>query len=173
MYQFEGGHRLLSSCPHYGASATYGCPFHLNMSESLVVLGAALLLSFLLWWLRRPSGMPPGPPRSFWGDNTPDIPRSKPWETFTAWNKKYGELKNPRRCINRALRLTVSPLQDLSFRSTWGANRSLVCRIVCHTLESEIFTFFIGLVLGTAQAAWDLLDKRADIYSGRPRSIVA
>ena len=29
------------------------------------------------------------------------------------------------------------------------------------------------LVLGTAQAAWDLLDKRSEIYSGRPRSIMA
>ena len=28
-------------------------------------------------------------------------------------------------------------------------------------------------VLGTAQAAWDLLDKRSEIYSGRPRSIMA
>jgi hypothetical protein len=29
------------------------------------------------------------------------------------------------------------------------------------------------LVLGEAQAAWDLLDKRSDIYSSRPRSIMA
>ena len=144
------------------------------MSESLVVLGVASLLSFLLWWLRRQSGMPPGPPRSFWGDNTPDIPRAKPWETFTAWNRKYGAFKHLRRYISSSLRLTVSPLQDLSFLSTWGANRSLVCRIVCRTLMSGIFTFFFTVVvLGTAQAAWDLLDKRADIYSGRPRSIVA
>ncbi|TCD68667.1 hypothetical protein EIP91_010189 [Steccherinum ochraceum] len=29
------------------------------------------------------------------------------------------------------------------------------------------------IVLGTAQAAWDLLDKRSDIYSSRPRFVVA
>ncbi|KAI9062563.1 cytochrome P450 [Trametes sanguinea] len=29
------------------------------------------------------------------------------------------------------------------------------------------------ILLGTAQAAWDLLDKRSEIYSGRPRSIMA
>lgn len=28
-------------------------------------------------------------------------------------------------------------------------------------------------VLGTAQAAWDLLEKRSDIYSSRPRFVVA
>ncbi|KAG0698347.1 hypothetical protein DFH29DRAFT_834832 [Suillus ampliporus] len=28
-------------------------------------------------------------------------------------------------------------------------------------------------VLGTAQAAWDLLEKRSDIYSSRPRCVVA
>lgn len=28
-------------------------------------------------------------------------------------------------------------------------------------------------VLGTAQAAWDLLEKRSEIYSSRPRFIVA
>ncbi|PIL24617.1 cytochrome P450 [Ganoderma sinense ZZ0214-1] len=101
------------------------------MLEALVIVGLASTLSFLLWWLHRPRGMPPGPPRSFWGDNTLDIPRVKPWETFTAWNRKYG----------------------------------------------PVVSFYLGrkpvIVLGTAQAAWDLLDKRADIYSARPRSIVA
>ncbi|KAH9937759.1 cytochrome P450 [Epithele typhae] len=29
------------------------------------------------------------------------------------------------------------------------------------------------IILGTAQAAWDLLDKRSDIYSSRPRFVVA
>ena len=28
-------------------------------------------------------------------------------------------------------------------------------------------------VLGTAQAAWDLLEKRSEIYSSRPRFVVA
>lgn len=31
----------------------------------------------------------------------------------------------------------------------------------------------VFLVLGTAQAAWDLLEKRSEIYSSRPRFIVA
>lgn len=29
-----------------------------------------------------------------------------------------------------------------------------------------------NVVLGTANAAWDLLEKRSDIYSSRPRFIV-
>jgi len=40
-----------------------------------------------------------------------------------------------------------------------------------------VISFWLGrtpvIVLGTAQAAWDLLDKRSDIYSSRPRFIVA
>nr|VWO96619.1 Cytochrome P450 33C9 [Ganoderma boninense] len=100
--------------------------------------------------------MPPGPPRSFWGDNTLDIPRIKPWETFTAWNRKYGAL-------------------DILLRTPTQArpNPQLT---VSHSV-GPIISFYLGrkpvIVLGTAQAAWDLLDKRADIYSARPRSIVA
>ncbi|KAI8996407.1 hypothetical protein BD414DRAFT_527269 [Trametes punicea] len=40
-----------------------------------------------------------------------------------------------------------------------------------------VVCFYLGrtpvILLGTAQAAWDLLDKRSEIYSGRPRSIMA
>ncbi|KAI0037071.1 cytochrome P450 [Vararia minispora EC-137] len=40
-----------------------------------------------------------------------------------------------------------------------------------------VVSLFLGrtpvIVLGTAQAAWDLLDKRSDIYSSRPRFIMA
>ena len=37
------------------------------------------------------------------------------------------------------------------------------------TISSRV----VSLVLGTAQAAWDLLEKRSDIYSSRPRFVVA
>ncbi|KAI0353739.1 cytochrome P450 [Trametes cingulata] len=40
-----------------------------------------------------------------------------------------------------------------------------------------VVCFYLGrtpvILLGTAEAAWDLLDKRSEIYSGRPRSIMA
>ncbi|KAI9056287.1 cytochrome P450 [Trametes sanguinea] len=40
-----------------------------------------------------------------------------------------------------------------------------------------VVSFHLGstpvIVLGTAQAAWDLLEKRSDIYSSRPRFVVA
>lgn len=40
-----------------------------------------------------------------------------------------------------------------------------------------VVSLFLGrtpvIVLGTAQAAWDLLEKRSDIYSSRPRFVVA
>nr|VWO96614.1 N/A [Ganoderma boninense] len=100
--------------------------------------------------------MPPGPPRSFWGDNTLDIPRIKPWETFTAWNRKYGAL-------------------DILLRTPTQARPNP--QLTVSLSVGPIISFYLGrkpvIVLGTAQAAWDLLDKRADIYSARPRSIVA
>ncbi|KAH9851906.1 cytochrome P450 [Lenzites betulinus] len=90
-----------------------------------------LLLAALRHWYRRPQGMPPGPPRSILGDNSRDVPSTKPWKKFTEWNKKYG----------------------------------------------AVVSFYMGrtpvIIIGTAEAAWDMLDKRADIYSGRPRSIMA
>ena len=43
-----------------------------------------------------------------------------------------------------------------------------------HVDEAESWAVLIfHRVLGTAQAAWDLLEKRSDIYSSRPRFIVA
>ncbi|KAI0751692.1 cytochrome P450 [Daedaleopsis nitida] len=101
------------------------------MSLSTISGLSVVLFSLLLWWFRRPHGLPPGPPRTFFGDNTRDVPSVRPWKTFTAWNKKYGPL--------------------VSF----------------HLGRTPV------IVLGTAQAAWDLLDKRSDIYSGRPRSVMA
>ncbi|KAI0628040.1 cytochrome P450 [Trametes polyzona] len=44
-------------------------------------------------------------------------------------------------------------------------------------IYGPVVSFYLGrkpvIILGTAQAAWDLLDKRSEIYSGRPRSIMA
>ncbi|EGO01020.1 hypothetical protein SERLA73DRAFT_71993 [Serpula lacrymans var. lacrymans S7.3] len=46
-----------------------------------------------------------------------------------------------------------------------------------NTQYGSIVSLFLGrtpvIVLGTAQAAWDLLEKRSDIYSSRPRFVVA
>ncbi|THH30213.1 hypothetical protein EUX98_g3986 [Antrodiella citrinella] len=46
-----------------------------------------------------------------------------------------------------------------------------------HQMYGPVISFTFGpqnvVSLGTAKAAWDLLEKRGDIYSSRPRSIVA
>ncbi|EMD31789.1 hypothetical protein CERSUDRAFT_100017 [Gelatoporia subvermispora B] len=101
------------------------------MSAQIVIPVAVALFTLLAWWYKRPDGMPPGPPRSFWGDNRADISTEHPWKTFTKWNKQYGPVIS--------LYLGWTPV----------------------------------VVLGSAQAACDLLDKRSEIYSGRPRSIMA
>ncbi|KAJ7760656.1 cytochrome P450 [Mycena maculata] len=74
--------------------------------------------------------LPPGPPRSFFRDNRPDVPSAYFWKTFRSWSMQYG----------------------------------------------PVVSFYLGstpvIVLGTSEAAHDLLEKRGDIYSGRPRIIV-
>ncbi|TFK91176.1 cytochrome P450 [Polyporus arcularius HHB13444] len=101
------------------------------MSLHTIIAVSVILISLLAWWFKRPSGLPPGPPRTLLGDNRADVSAKRPWKTFTEWNKTYGPV-----C---SLYLGRTPV----------------------------------IVLGSAQAAWDLLDKRSDIYSGRPRSIMA
>ena len=46
-------------------------------------------------------------------------------------------------------------------------------RIVYEIEVSAVLVDPRMLVLGTAQAAWDLLEKRSEIYSSRPRFVVA
>ncbi|RPD52979.1 cytochrome P450 [Lentinus tigrinus ALCF2SS1-7] len=101
------------------------------MSLEAILATSLALVTLLIWWYKRPSGLPPGPPRTFLGDNRGEVSPEHPWKTFTEWNKKYGPVIS--------LYLGRTPV----------------------------------IVLGSAQAAWDLLDKRSDIYSGRPRSIMA
>ena len=58
-------------------------------TEAFLAVGV-LLLSILAWWFKRPSGMPPGPPRTLLGDNRSDVSPKHPWRTFTEWNQRYG-----------------------------------------------------------------------------------
>ncbi|KAK7044096.1 hypothetical protein VNI00_007812 [Paramarasmius palmivorus] len=75
----------------------------------------------------------------------------------------------------------MPPGPALSF---FGDNRSCVPAIApweafknLNRCYGPVVSFFLGstpvVVLGTAQAAWDLLEKRGDIYSSRPRNIMA
>lgn len=64
------------------------------MLQAVIVMGV-LLITCLAWWYRRPTGMPPGPPRSLLGDNTLDVPAFQPWKKFTEWNRTYGTQDNP------------------------------------------------------------------------------
>ncbi|KAJ6553462.1 cytochrome P450 [Mycena vulgaris] len=103
-----------------------------SLASALVPVVLCLLamqIEKLVRNLRHPK-LPPGPPRSFFGDNRGDVPPSHFWEVFRSWNVYYG----------------------------------------------PVVSFYLGrtpvIVLGTVQAAHDLLEKRGEIYSGRPRNIV-
>ena len=58
--------------------------------ESILAVSVTLLTLLVAWWYKRPSGLPPGPPRTFLGDNRGDVSPEHPWKTFTEWNKRYG-----------------------------------------------------------------------------------
>ena len=120
--------------------------------------------------------MTPGPLGVPLLGNKHQMPAVKPWVKFTELNKIYGESLVPGSfgCLIILLkRLTaLGPVVSLHFGNTpiIGTAVLLLLRLF---LDLSFMIFSPCLVLGTAQAAWDLLEKRSDIYSSRPRFVVA
>jgi cytochrome P450 len=70
-------------------------------SQHLLVAGAAIVGTFLLWTTlnsparraaRSGSKLPPGPEQAFLIGNLHNFPKDRFWETFTRWQKEYGDL---------------------------------------------------------------------------------
>lgn len=121
--------------------------FELVGSNFPVILALAPLIALVYLKWKRPSRLPlpPGPKRLPIVGNMFQMPLVKPWETYMEWSRKYG-----------------APLLTLLF---WFA------LLMLHGTGDIIFLqlpFQPTLVIGTAKAAFDLLEKRSHIYSDRP-----
>ncbi|KAK7028945.1 hypothetical protein VNI00_014785 [Paramarasmius palmivorus] len=98
---------------------------------------------------RRRLPLPPGPRGYPIIGNITQLDTERHWHTFVQWKKEYGRFAVPPLpfTYNRAWKLTVSPGDIVHFRLF---NQSVI-------------------LLNTAKATGDLLDRRASNYSERPR----
>lgn len=87
--------------------------------------------------------LPPGPKPRWIVGNFRDMPKSSEWLTFTEWRKKYGEF--------------------FYLHSTTSA-------VLIHAGEIVFVRIFRTpiVILNSYRTAFQLLDKRSKIYSGRP-----
>ena len=120
------------------------------------VVFVAILLILILYHLFRPNtaaslSLPPGPRALPIIGNALDIPGSMPWKTFRDLSKKYG----------------TSFLVLYSFDFIY----SRICKYIGDVMLLRVPGQSI-VVLGSAQAANDLLDKRSDSYSSRHRTLM-
>jgi hypothetical protein len=104
-------------------------------SQHLLVAGAAILGTFAVWTIinsparraaRMGSKLPPGPEQAFLIGNLHNFPKDRFWETFTQWQKQYGDLVY--------VNIAGKPL----------------------------------IVINSMDTAFELMDKRMNIYSLRP-----
>lgn len=126
-------------------------------AQSLALTLAAIIVVDILFVLytRRPAHSlpyPPGPKGEFFFGNARQMPAKAQWTTFAKWGEQYGEA---------ALRLHRGKLADRPRCAHSGG-------IVFMRIFRAPF-----LIINSAIAASDLLDKRSTIYSDRPMSIMA
>ncbi|KAH7889032.1 cytochrome P450 [Phlebopus sp. FC_14] len=100
------------------------------------------------------SPLPPGPAGWPIIGNLFDFPSQKPWLTFASYGKRYGE---PLIAVYSSTRTSTQsmhphPSGDISSLKILGTNM---------------------VILNTAKAASDLLDKRSAIFSDRPHFVMA
>ncbi|KAK0213317.1 cytochrome P450 [Desarmillaria ectypa] len=117
--------------------------FPIDMLPSLIV-GSLLILLFVCFHQYKVSNLPPGPSGGLSGCK---VPQFQPWKAFCQWNRQASGV--------------VSSWDKESDQYGFVPN-----------FHCGAFYIFV-LVLGTIKAATDLLVVRGNIYSGRPRSIVA
>lgn len=134
----------------------------------------AYILYELTNWLaiRRKKRMPPGPVGLPWIGNRNQVPVIKPWRKFKEWNKQYGIPA----AIADAYSTGMFMAHLLLFRPCRVSTaRPYSCHRSVWPFKDHSGNILIQKypVLGTAQVAWDLMEKRSDIYSSRPRFIMA
>ena len=115
------------------------------------ILIATLLVTTLLFVRLRTGAsarvsLPPGPPRHWLTGNLFDLPKVRPWETFRDWCDKYGAC---------------------NFVFTTARAHKAPGDVIYLAVPSRPI-----VILGSIQAATQLLHLRSDIYSNRPKSIM-
>ena len=114
---------------------------------SAVVLPLILLLVAGLlkrWKATSRLPFPPGPKPRFMMGNLHDIPTELPWITYTEWGKQYGAWKI----------------------FSWPSSNMLY--LPGDVVHAQVFGDHI-LIVNTLKAATELFERRARIYSDRPR----
>jgi hypothetical protein len=113
-----------------------------------ILLG--LVVFFVARYITSPyRKLPPGPRGYPIIGNVLEL-RSQQWLKFTEWRKQYGQCSFDR--LLRTLSLTIDTTGDLIYLNAAGQPM---------------------VILNSQKVAADLLDRRAGIYSDRPRNIVA
>ena len=114
-----------------------------------LIIGVSVANAVVLRWKRSRLTLPPGPkPWPILG-NVPDIPTIRPWEKYRQWCYMYSKCPS----------LYLCNIPDAS-----------------NYLDSDIislrFPTQFTIVLGSVDAATDLLEKRSHLYSSRKHSVV-
>jgi cytochrome P450 len=125
------------------------------MVGAVALLVIAFLLSAVYLFSRTPKHShpyPPGPPKTVFLGNARDVPGAHKELKFSEWGKKYGMSSCSHCATNGVLTVYLCVVGGVTYLSVFG--RPVI-------------------VLNTAKAAIDLLDKRSAIYSSRPHSHMA
>lgn len=135
-------------------------------------LTVATVVVFALGYLWRSRGgrlrLPPGPHsnQSFFVVSKP-IPKDPrgPWFAFDALGKQFGTLN-----ITSGVLQRLTPLSGSICLFFLGKTPVIGTMLCNNCVEHQTQR---APVLTKAQVAWDLLEKRGEIYSSRPRQIMA
>lgn len=90
-----------------------------------------------------------------------DVPKVSPWATYASWGKLYGTLPTRISLYSSHLRLksVFSKMTNITLISYWISGDFYQFRIFNQTI----------VILNSRNVATDLLEKRSNIYSDRPK----
>lgn len=121
------------------------------MSYALYAALLFVVMSITVFKRRQILQNPPGPRAIPVIGNILDIPLDRPWETYRDWCKEYG-----------AICEVAVGLPPLIVSRHLSASDVVFVRLPLQSIT----------ILGSYQAAEDLLVKRSDIYADRPQSVM-